>query len=201
MEKFRPWQDLNLQSPVSETDALSIRPQGRCCEGRQKRTSRKTPGNSPVLQDRGTWSKLQQLNKVQIANAKRATSWKCCIRAILPTQYRPNHAAAGTPAAWCKPGPHWQQNLQHQSSQPMRAHLTHWLKWRDCVCSYNSAEPQQLCRKIWGSVCVVSWDWWSRKSWQRRSEGTDSLILSFELSMKGPFCWRLVASKNIITWK
>ena len=25
----RPWQDLNLQSPVSETDALSIRPQGR----------------------------------------------------------------------------------------------------------------------------------------------------------------------------
>ena len=26
----RPWQDSNLQSPVSETDALSIRPQGRC---------------------------------------------------------------------------------------------------------------------------------------------------------------------------
>ena len=26
----RPWQDLNLQSPVSETDALSIRPQGHC---------------------------------------------------------------------------------------------------------------------------------------------------------------------------
>ena len=25
----RPWQDSNLQSPVSETDALSIRPQGR----------------------------------------------------------------------------------------------------------------------------------------------------------------------------
>ena len=36
MEKFRPWQDLNLQSPVSETDALSIRPQGRCCERMQK---------------------------------------------------------------------------------------------------------------------------------------------------------------------
>ena len=30
-KKFgRPWQDSNLQSPVSETDALSIRPQGRC---------------------------------------------------------------------------------------------------------------------------------------------------------------------------
>ena len=28
-EKDRPWQDLNLQSPVSETDALSIRPQGQ----------------------------------------------------------------------------------------------------------------------------------------------------------------------------
>ena len=27
----RPWQDSNLQSPVSETDALSIRPQGRSC--------------------------------------------------------------------------------------------------------------------------------------------------------------------------
>ena len=27
----RPWQDLNLQSPVSETDALSIWPQGRSC--------------------------------------------------------------------------------------------------------------------------------------------------------------------------
>ena len=26
----RPWQDSNLQSPVSETDALSIRPQGLC---------------------------------------------------------------------------------------------------------------------------------------------------------------------------
>ena len=28
-KRGRPWQDSNLQSPVSETDALSIRPQGR----------------------------------------------------------------------------------------------------------------------------------------------------------------------------
>ena len=30
VKESRPWQDSNLQSPVSETDALSIRPQGRC---------------------------------------------------------------------------------------------------------------------------------------------------------------------------
>ena len=26
----RPWQELNLQSPDSKSDALTIRPQGRC---------------------------------------------------------------------------------------------------------------------------------------------------------------------------
>ena len=44
--KFRPWQDSNLQSPDSESDALSIRPQGR---GNPRR-----PRRQEILPE-GTW--------------------------------------------------------------------------------------------------------------------------------------------------
>ena len=36
----------------------------------------------------------------------------------------------------------------------------------------------------------------TKKEWRK----CDSFVLSFELSMKGSFCCRLVALKNIITW-
>ena len=142
LEKFRPWQDLNLQSPVSETDALSIRPQGRSYSVHENSLSGNPAKNHEIL--------FKNHSQFALARYVKRKTW------VLGS--RSTHVASrwidlvltkpclGRRQQWgWKPASDWLLRLQHYGSWPIRWKITSLEKWRARVCCYNSAGWQQLC--------------------------------------------------------